>query len=55
MKACARFLALGARHALPFEAVKNIGAHGFPGKQREMLEHDAAIGSGRGDRLALDQ
>ena len=27
----------------------------LPGKQREMLEHDAAVGARRADRLALDQ
>src|SRR5215467_8030579 len=39
-------LALGARHALPLEAVKNVGAHRLPGKQREVLEYDAAVGPG---------
>src|SRR5215470_1536406 len=48
-------LALGARHALPLEAVKNVGAHRLPGKQREVLEHDAAVGPGASDRLAFDQ
>src|SRR5262249_13035230 len=37
-------LALGARHALPLKAVENIGAHRLPGKQREVLEHDATVG-----------
>src|SRR5215470_14086763 len=47
-------LALGARHALPLEPVKDVGAHRLPRKQREMLEHDAAVGPGSGDRLAVD-
>src|SRR5262249_21261734 len=46
-------LALGARHALPFETVENVGAHRFPRKQREVLEHDAAIRPRGGHRLAL--
>ena len=48
-------LALRARQPLPLEAVENVGAHRLPREQREMLEHDAAVGPGPGDRLAVDQ
>ncbi len=43
--------ALGARHALPFESVEDVGADRLPRKQRKMLEYNAAIGTGRRDRL----
>ena len=48
-------LPLFARHCLAFETIEHVLEHGLPGEQREVLEHDAAIGSGAGDRLALDQ
>ena len=41
--------------ALPLQAVEDIGAHGLPREQREMLEHDAAIGSRRRHRLSFHQ
>ena len=44
-----------ARHALPFQAVEDIGAHGLPRKQRKMLEDNAAIGAGRRHRPAFHQ
>src|SRR6266508_3254229 len=48
-------LALLARKSHAFQSVENIAAHRLPRKQREMLEHDAAIWPRRADRLALDQ
>src|SRR5262249_49111571 len=48
-------LALGARQALPLEAIEDVAAHGLPRKQREMLKHDAAVGPRRRDGLAVDR
>ncbi len=45
-------LLAGKPHAL--EAVEHVGAHRLPGEQREVLKHDAAVGTGRSDRLAFD-
>ena len=55
MKDLRPLLALGARQALPLQPVENVAAHAFPRKQREMLEHDAAVRTRRRDRLAFDQ
>src|SRR5205807_5998851 len=33
---------LGARHALPFEPVEDVGSHRLPRKQRKMLEYNTA-------------
>jgi hypothetical protein len=48
-------LRLGFRrfHALLARAVHHVAEHGLPGKQRELLEHRAAIGAGTGDRPTL--
>src|ERR1700687_745921 len=40
-------------HALLARAVHHIAEHALPGKQRKLLEHRPAIGTGPGDRLAL--
>ena len=37
-----------------FGAVQHVLQHRLPGKQREMLKHDAAVGAGTGDRPVLD-
>ncbi len=55
MKDLRALLALVAGEPHPLEAVEDVGAHALPGKQREVLEHDAAVGARRADRLALDQ
>src|SRR5215472_1408724 len=44
-----------AREPHPLQAVEDVGAHRLPRKQREMLKDDAAIGTRRADRLALDE
>jgi hypothetical protein len=51
---CAGF-ALGARQALALQAVEHVFAHRLPRKQREMLEHDAAVGAGTAYRRAVHQ
>src|SRR5262249_41963271 len=48
-------LAFLAREAHALQAVEDVAAHGLPRKQREMLKDDAAIGTRRGDRLALHE
>ena len=48
-------LACVTRQPHSLETVKNVAAHRFPGKQREMLKHDATIRARRAHRLALDR
>src|SRR5258708_31073464 len=47
-------LRLGLRrlHALLARAVHYVAEHALAGKQRELLKHRPAIGTGPGDRLA---
>ena len=55
MKSVGALLALVLRHALPLQAVENVATHGLPWKQREVLKHDAAVGPGTGNVLAIDR
>src|SRR5262249_45027332 len=47
-------LAFVLRHALPFKAIEDVAADGFPREQCEMLKYDAAVGARPGDVLAID-
>src|SRR5690606_22869621 len=47
-------LALGLGDALLLETIENVAPHALPGKQREILEDDAAVRTRTGDRLAAD-
>src|SRR5262249_21995683 len=47
-------LALGPRQADALEPVEDVALHALPGKQREVLEDDAAVGAGLGHRPAVD-
>src|SRR3954471_6046350 len=47
-------LLLLARQAELLEAIAHIGANGAPGKEREVLEDDAAVGTRTRDRRAFD-
>src|SRR6185369_13158650 len=49
-----RGLDLFARHTLRFQAPGDVAGHRAPRKQREFLEHHAAVRARRADRLALD-
>ena len=50
-------LPLGALEGLALEPVEHVLQHGLPGKEREMLEHDAPIraGSGHGRPIHGDE
>jgi hypothetical protein len=45
---------LGRAHALELEAERHVIEHRAPGQQREVLEHQRAVGAGRDDRLAVE-
>src|SRR6516225_2482300 len=46
--------AIVAWHSLFFEPVEDVLHHRLPWKEGEMLEDDAAVGAGPGDRLVFD-
>src|ERR1700730_1388205 len=44
-----------ARQAGTLEAVEHVRPHGLPREQGKVLEHDAAVGARRDDRIAVDE
>src|SRR5262249_31480403 len=44
-----------SRQAHLLQAVEDVGAHRLPREQREMLEHDAAVGTGAANRHTIEQ
>ena len=48
------FVDMRARRASSLESPGDVAGDGLPGKERELLEHHAAIRAGAGHRIAVD-